>query len=37
MSLFEKNIQNMNKITITAVGAYVPDFVLSNKENSRYK
>jgi hypothetical protein len=30
----------MNKITaaITAVGAYVPDFVLSNKvENSRYK
>jgi hypothetical protein len=30
MSLFEK--KSMNKITaITAVGAYVPDFVLSNK------
>jgi 3-oxoacyl-[acyl-carrier-protein] synthase-3 len=30
---FEKNVQTMNTITaaITAVGAYVPDFVLSNK------
>jgi 3-oxoacyl-[acyl-carrier-protein] synthase-3 len=33
MSLFEKYSNTMNKITaaITAVGAYVPDFVLSNK------
>jgi hypothetical protein len=38
MTTFEKKYSNtMNTITaITAVGAYVPDFVLSNKVLKQY-